>query len=183
MQYFCAHFGYCLLGHNFSLFWSPTYINMDNSYPKRGQNRHFWLPRHFLSMQSLNDATPNIFTFIPSTNGQVFKFYRIEWIEYMDRVNILSFNYHIHRMHGQDLYFFFYAIHRMSHMSDSAYLKLQYKLSIWHMDRANIFTFILSIEYMDRTYTSSYIPSTQCMERPNTFYAHTLDQNHFSVAA
>ena len=39
-------------------------------------------------------------------------------------------------------------------MSDSAYLKLQHKLSIWNMDRANIFTFILSIiEYMDRTYT------------------------------
>ena len=39
----------------------------------------------------------------------------------------------------------------MSNMSDSAYLMLQYKLSIWHMDRTNIFTVILSIEYMDRT--------------------------------
>ena len=48
----------------------------------------------------------------------------------MRKDNVLSFNYPIHRMHGQDLYFFFYTIH-MSNMSDSAYLKLQYKLIIY----------------------------------------------------
>ena len=40
-------------GHNFALFRPPTYLNVENSYPKRGQKRRFFGPptRLFLSKE------------------------------------------------------------------------------------------------------------------------------------
>ena len=42
-----------LRGHDFALFRPPTYLNVDNSYPKRGQKRPFFGPptRLFLSKE------------------------------------------------------------------------------------------------------------------------------------